>query len=86
MVFPPPGTNWPLFSNSYGTAIAAGGAAVVGVVVLLAIAAIVSPLFGYKLCQIFSTCEGSPSSLAYSLDSNQGGFPSGYGNNVYKKR
>ncbi|KAL5235943.1 hypothetical protein ACI65C_003353 [Semiaphis heraclei] len=63
--------NWSLIPNSYGAALAAGGAVVVGVVVLLAISAIVSPLFGYKLCQIFSTCDVPPTVTGYSADAYQ---------------
>ncbi|XP_027841327.1 uncharacterized protein LOC114122766 isoform X2 [Aphis gossypii] len=70
--------NWSLIPNSYGAALAAGGAVVIGVVVLLAISAIVSPLFGYRLCQIFSTCDLPPAAATgYSTDAYQS-FPPTY--------
>ncbi|XP_025193065.1 uncharacterized protein LOC112593045 isoform X2 [Melanaphis sacchari] len=69
--------NWSLIPNSYGAVLAAGGAVVIGVVVLLAISAIVSPLFGYKLCQIFSTCDVPPAATGYSADAYQS-FPPTY--------
>ncbi|XP_060872533.1 uncharacterized protein LOC132946511 [Metopolophium dirhodum] len=69
--------NWSLIPNSYGAALATGGVVVIGVVVLLAISAIVSPLFGYRLCQIFSTCEVPPAATGYSADAYQS-FPPTY--------
>ncbi|XP_015365053.1 PREDICTED: uncharacterized protein LOC107162598 isoform X2 [Diuraphis noxia] len=69
--------NWSLIPNSYGAALATGGVVVIGVVVLLAISAIVSPLFGYRLCQIFSTCEVPPTATGYSADAYQS-FPPTY--------
>jgi len=68
---------WSLIPSSYGAALAAGGAVVIGVVVLLAISAIVSPLFGYKLCQIFSTCDVPPAATGYNADAYQS-FPPTY--------
>ncbi|XP_026807427.1 uncharacterized protein LOC113550031 isoform X1 [Rhopalosiphum maidis] len=62
---------WSLIPSSYGAALAAGGAVVIGVVVLLAISAIVSPLFGYRLCQIFSTCDVPAAGTGYSADAYQ---------------
>lgn len=53
-----PDDKWSLVPASYGTALMAGGVVVAGIVMLLAIAAVVSPFFGYRLCQIFSTCDG----------------------------
>lgn len=64
--------------SSYGTALAAGGVAVAGIVVLLAIAAVVSPFFGYRLCQVFSTCD-APLSPAYAGDA----YSQGYGTSQY---
>lgn len=60
-----------MIPNSYGAALATGGVVVIGVVVLLAISAIVSPLFGYRLCQIFSTCDVPPTATGYSADAYQ---------------
>lgn len=71
--------------TSYTTALATGGVVVVGVVVLLAIAAVVSPLFGYKLCQIFSTCEG-PAAIGYSADNYAGYGSSSTQYPTFKKR
>lgn len=79
------GEKFSLIPNSYGTAIAAGGAVVVGVVVLLAIAAVISPLFGYRLCHFFSTCD-APSGAAYAGDAYSAGFASTPYGSTYQKR
>ncbi|XP_050430960.1 uncharacterized protein LOC126839608 [Adelges cooleyi] len=50
-------SKWSVVPNGYGSAAVTGGAVAVGVVVLLAIAAVIGPLFGYRLCQIFNTCD-----------------------------
>ncbi|XP_025425634.1 uncharacterized protein LOC112694395 isoform X2 [Sipha flava] len=66
---------WSLIPNSYGTALAAGGVVIVGAVALLAIAAVISPWFGYRLCHIFSTCEVPPSTPGDNF--------SGFSSNMY---
>jgi len=75
-----------MIPTGYGAVLAAGGAVVIGVVVLLAIAAIVSPLFGYRLCQVFSTCDVPLSSTGYSTDGYSGYAASSPYPSTYQKR
>lgn len=79
-----------MIPNSYGAALATGGAVVAGVVVLLAIAAVISPLFGFKLCQIFSMCDPANGAAypgdAYPGDAYSAGYASSPYTTTYQKR
>ncbi|XP_050537106.1 uncharacterized protein LOC126903135 [Daktulosphaira vitifoliae] len=76
---------WSVVPKGYGGALATGGAVVVGIVVLLAIAAVVSPLFGYRLCQIFSTCDAATTGTAFSGD-GYSGYATAPSYSTYQKR
>ncbi|XP_050435623.1 uncharacterized protein LOC126842625 [Adelges cooleyi] len=77
-------SKWSVVPSGYGSALATGGAVVIGVVVLLAIAAVVSPLFGYRLCQIFSTCDAA-TGQSFSGD-GYSGYASAPSYSTYQKR